>query len=215
MLPAVVVCIINNGKVAEGCTFSSCTPAWLPWYQPAEGPSCHVLRVILWRSPSMRGVQHWSTHTSCPSARLPPLPAHTLLLPLKREPLSQVDVRHEALEWANDHFRLIGDGPLGIVVLRAMLSAKHSALSQQYVVYKHAHVQETALLMEVVLFRTCIYCFILIPSCFLWVPFFPGQQLTTHLKNIAYCNDCMAMSKGCRTSGVKIEFYSHPPWKGK
>lgn len=36
--------------------------------------------------------------------------------------------------------------------------------------------------------------------------FFPGQQLTTHLNNIAYRNECMVGSKGCPTTNVNFEF---------
>lgn len=43
--------------------------------------------------------------------------------------------------------------------------------------------------------------------------FFPGQQLTIHLKNIAYPNDCTSVSKGCSTSGVKFEFTVTLPGK--
>lgn len=99
---------------------------------------------------------------------------------------------------------------MGAVVLQVTLSAKHSAPAQQYAVHRHAHRQETALMMEAVIFRTRISCFLLIPSCFLSIPFFPGQQLTTRLKNIAFPNDCMAVSKGCPTSGVKFEFTFTP-----
>lgn len=97
---------------------------------------------------------------------------------------------------------------MGAGGLQVMLCAEHSSSAQQCVAYRHAHGQETALLMEAVVFRTCIPCFLLIPSCFVgyFFLFFPGQQLTTHLNNTAYRNECMVGSKGCPTTNVNFEF---------
>lgn len=142
------------------CLVSACWGPILPW------PEGHSVKGSFHEGSA--ALTHSHQPSFCSAASSPW--SHTVIAIKERATVS--DVRHEALEWANDHFRLIGDGPLGIVVLRATLFAKHSALSQQYVVYRHAHVQQTALLIEAVLFRTCISCFFLIPSCFLWVPFF-------------------------------------------
>lgn len=60
------------------------------------------------------------------------------------------------------------------------------------------------------MFKTCIPCFLLIPSCFLLIFFFfSGKQVTAHLNIIAYSNDCMAVSKGCPTSNVNFEFTAY------
>lgn len=109
------IVIINKGSVREGCTSSSWSSEWIFWHQQSKSGAgcwghCAVAWESLWMSPSMQCVQGWS---SLPSALLPPFPAHMLLLPLKREPLSQADVNDKAPQWTHHHFRLIGDGPLG------------------------------------------------------------------------------------------------------